>query len=104
MADPRSPVLVVEGVVKEYGAVAKTRALDGVDLTIGPGELTALVGPSGSGKSTLLNLIGLLDRPTAGRVVLGGIDTTVVAETRKKGWRPQPAIDLPALDSQTSTR
>jgi len=75
MADTRSPVLVVEGVVKEYGDAAKTRALDGVDLTVGPGELTALVGPSGSGKSTLLNIIGLLDRPTAGSVVLGGEQT-----------------------------
>ena len=43
-------------------------------------------------------------RLTAKFYVRGGIDTTVVAETRKKGWRPQPAIDLPALDSQTSTR
>ncbi len=75
MAD-REPVLAVEGVVKEFGDVARTRALDGVDLVIGPGELTALIGPSGSGKSTLLNIIGLLDRPTAGRVVLGGEDTT----------------------------
>jgi len=74
------PVLVVEGVVKEYGDVAKTRALAGVDLTVGPGELTALVGPSGSGKSTLLNLIGLLDRPTAGRIVLGGTETTQLDE------------------------
>ena len=78
MAEP--PVLVVEGVVKEYGDVARTRALDGVDLTIGPGEFLALIGPSGSGKSTLLNLIGLLDRPTSGRVVLGGTDTTSLDE------------------------
>jgi len=69
-------VLVVERVVKEYGDLAKTRALDGVDLAIGRGELAALIGPSGSGKSTLLNIIGLLDRPTSGRVVLGGDDTS----------------------------
>jgi lipoprotein-releasing system ATP-binding protein len=53
-----------------------TRALAGVDLVLGRGELTALIGPSGSGKSTLLNIIGLLDRPSSGRVVLNGIDTT----------------------------
>jgi lipoprotein-releasing system ATP-binding protein len=74
------PLLAVEGVVREYGDVARTRALDGVDLTLGPGELTALMGPSGSGKSTLLHIIGLLDRPTAGRVVLGGTDTTRLDE------------------------
>ena len=70
------PVLEVRGVVKDYGAEAATRALDGVDLVVGAGELTALVGPSGSGKSTLLNIIGLLDRPTAGRIVLAGRDVT----------------------------
>ena len=73
MADP---LLAVEGVVKEYGERVKTRALDGVDLALERGEFVALIGPSGSGKSTLLNLIGLLDRPTSGRVVLGGTDTT----------------------------
>ena len=76
----REPVLAIEGVVKEFGDVARTRALDGVDLVVGSGELTALIGPSGSGKSTLLNIIGLLDRPTAGRVVIGGKDTTDLDE------------------------
>ncbi|MBE7451320.1 MAG: ABC transporter ATP-binding protein [Kofleriaceae bacterium] len=80
MAEPPPPVLVVAGAVKEYGAAVKTRALAGVDLAIGPGELTALIGPSGSGKSTLLNLIGLLDRPTAGTIVLGGHDTSTLDE------------------------
>jgi len=66
------PVLVVENVVKEYGDQIKTRALDGVSLTLQVGELTALIGPSGSGKSTLLNIIGLLDKATSGRVVVAG--------------------------------
>jgi lipoprotein-releasing system ATP-binding protein len=69
-------VLHLEGVVKDYGdGQVRTRVLHGVDLEIARGEFTALVGPSGSGKSTLLNLVGLLDRPTAGRVVLAGQDT-----------------------------
>ncbi len=75
-----SPVLVVEHVVKEYGDVARTRALGGVDLTVGHGELMALVGPSGSGKSTLLNIIGLLDRPTSGTVTIAGTQTTGLGE------------------------
>ncbi|HEY6039941.1 MAG TPA: ABC transporter ATP-binding protein [Kofleriaceae bacterium] len=74
------PVLVVENVVKEYGDVARTRALDGVSINLDHGELVALIGPSGSGKSTLLNIIGLLDRPTSGRVVIAGHDTRGLEE------------------------
>ncbi|MDC0682639.1 ABC transporter ATP-binding protein [Sorangium atrum] len=77
MADP---LLVVEGVVKEYGQAVVSRALDGVDLRLERGEFAALIGPSGSGKSTLLNIIGLLDRPTRGRVVVDGKDTTGLDE------------------------
>lgn len=74
------PLLAVEGVVKEYGEAVVTRALAGVDLTLHEGEFCALIGPSGSGKSTLLNVIGLLDRPTRGRVVVNGTDTTGLDE------------------------
>ena len=52
------------------------RALDGVSLTIADGEYVSIMGPSGSGKSTLLNVIGLLDRPTAGQYVLDSRETT----------------------------
>jgi len=70
------PILRTRGVIKDYGARVRTRALAGVDVTIERGEFVALVGPSGSGKSTLLNIIGLLDRPTAGQVLLAGTDTS----------------------------
>ncbi|WP_441288576.1 ABC transporter ATP-binding protein [Sorangium sp. KYC3313] len=81
MADAMAdPLLVVEGVVKEYGQAVVSRALDGVDLRLEKGEFAALIGPSGSGKSTLLNIIGLLDRPTRGRVVVDGKDTTGLDE------------------------
>jgi lipoprotein-releasing system ATP-binding protein len=69
-------LLLVDGVVMEYGKDVVTRALRGVDVRLGAGEFAALIGPSGSGKSTLLNVIGLLERPTAGRLVLAGTDTT----------------------------
>ena len=78
MTDPA--LLSVVGAVKEYGERVKTQALVGVDLTLESGEFVALIGPSGSGKSTLLNLIGLLDRPTRGRVVVSGMDTSGLDE------------------------
>jgi putative ABC transport system ATP-binding protein len=54
----------------------RVRALDAVSLTIADGEYVSIMGPSGSGKSTLLNVIGLLDRPTAGQYLLDGRETT----------------------------
>jgi putative ABC transport system ATP-binding protein len=70
---PREPLVKMKGVSKEYrqGAV-RVSALSGVDLEIFPGEFAALVGPSGSGKTTLLNLIGALDVPTNGELMVGG--------------------------------
>ena len=66
------PLLHLQGVVKEFGREVVTRVLHGVDLELQAGEFVALVGRSGSGKSTLLNLLGLLDRPTAGKLSIQG--------------------------------
>src|SRR5665811_601481 len=56
-------------------------ALRGVDLQISKGEFTAIVGPSGSGKSTLLNIIGGLDNPTEGNVLISGQDISAMSES-----------------------
>jgi putative ABC transport system ATP-binding protein len=68
-----SPILVMKDLCKTYhlGSV-ELRVLKDVNLTIYSGEYVAIMGPSGSGKSTLLNMIGCLDRPTAGDYLLGG--------------------------------
>ena len=73
-----SAIIRIEGVEKRYvlGGEADVLALRGVDLEVGAGTYLAIMGPSGSGKSTLLNLLGCLDRPSAGRYFLGGEDVS----------------------------
>ena len=76
------------GVTKDYRKGREVvRALRGVDLVIGDGEWLAIQGPTGHGKSTLLQLLGGLDRPTAGTVELAGRDLTAMRESRLTGLR-----------------
>ncbi|MEM9039456.1 MAG: ABC transporter ATP-binding protein [Actinomycetota bacterium] len=88
---PRStrstPVLRLADVHKTFPGPSPIHALDGVDLDVARGELLAIVGPSGSGKSTLLNVIGTLDRPTAGRVLLEGRDLARCRDRELAGIR-----------------
>jgi len=82
--------LRLDGVRKTYGVgtPVETEVLHGIDTALERGEFAALIGPSGSGKSTLLNLIGLLDRPTGGRVYIEGQEAGTLEDadlTRLRG-------------------
>ena len=83
-------VLRLEGITKSYniGMPSEVEVLHGIDLELKTGEFVALIGPSGSGKSTLLNIIGLLDRPTKGRLFIEGHETRALSDaetTRLRG-------------------
>ena len=85
---PCSPLVQLSGVEKVYRTgKLEFSALRGVDITIYPGELVAMVGPSGSGKTTVLNMVTGIDRPSAGRVVVDGVDLGALSEERLARWR-----------------
>lgn len=82
-----SAVLELQNVVKAYPGSPPIYALHGVDLSISSGELVAVVGPSGSGKSTMLNMMGALDRPTKGNVVVEGRSLSQMSDRRVSSLR-----------------
>ncbi len=79
-----SAVLALQAVRKSYavGTPVETEVLHGIDLQLSKGEFVALIGPSGSGKSTLLNIMGLLDRPSSGKLLINGQDTSTMNESQ----------------------
>jgi putative ABC transport system ATP-binding protein len=81
-----TPVVEISGLSKRYGSV---HALDHVDFTVQAGEWIAIMGPSGSGKTTLINIIGGLDTPSAGRVVVDGVDTAQLGERELTRYRSE---------------
>jgi len=84
------PLIEVEGVRKVYRRDSlEIPVLDGLDFTVEEGEFVSLMGPSGSGKTTLLNLLAGIDRPTAGKVVVGGEEISRLSESDLADWRSQ---------------
>jgi putative ABC transport system ATP-binding protein len=80
--------LELRRVSKVYGAgPAEVRALRGVELSVAPGELVAIMGPSGSGKSTLLTIAGSLEQPTGGQVLVDGVDLATVSRSERARMR-----------------
>ncbi|MBD5474666.1 MAG: ABC transporter ATP-binding protein [Lachnospiraceae bacterium] len=81
-------ILKCEGVRKVYGAGSnQVVALNGIDLTINKGEFVAIIGASGSGKSTLLHILGSVDKPTSGKVIVDGTDLSGLNRTQSAIFR-----------------
>jgi putative ABC transport system ATP-binding protein len=87
-AETHAPLILLEAVEKSYRmGKLEYRALRGIDLEIGAGELVAVVGPSGSGKTTILNLVTGIDRPTSGTVTVDGRRIDAITEEQLAVWR-----------------
>ena len=79
-------MITIENIHKSFGAL---EVLKGIDLHIEKGEVVSIVGPSGAGKTTLLQIIGTLDRPDTGRVIVDGIDTSKLSAKKLSDFRNQ---------------
>ncbi len=80
MSEGQEWIVETRDLVKVYGDGAQVRALDGVNMRVARGEFVSVMGPSGSGKSTLLNMIGALDQPTGGTVIVNGQDVRQIRD------------------------
>jgi putative ABC transport system ATP-binding protein len=81
-------MIEIENLEKIYRmGTVEVRALDGVTLDIAKGEFLGIMGPSGSGKTTLLHMLGLLDEPTSGRIVIDGMDISLLSDYEKTMFR-----------------
>jgi len=88
MDETEKPILEVRDLSKTYKlGKLEIRALNGINLKVKPGEFVAIMGPSGSGKTTLLNLIGTLDTPTRGTIILDGEDLSKLRESDRNRIR-----------------
>jgi len=81
------PVIELKNLTKVYQNGVEFRALDNANLRLKKGDFVAIVGPSGSGKSTLMHLIGLLDTPSSGTLLIDGKDVTKISDKERSGIR-----------------
>jgi lipoprotein-releasing system ATP-binding protein len=80
-------IIEIRNLTKVYGDGVEVKALDDLSLDIKRGEFLAIIGPSGSGKSTLLHMIGILDTPTSGTILIDGQDVTSMSEDKRSKAR-----------------
>src|SRR5262245_37818935 len=84
------PLVEIENLTKVYRkGTQEVRVLQDLDLSVEAGEFVALMGPSGSGKTTLLNLIAGIDRPTSGRLLVGGRELGRMSRSQLAAWRAE---------------
>ena len=83
-----SPILIGRALTKSWPIPGgRLEVLKGVDITVEPGQTVAIIGPSGSGKSTLLGILGTLDRPTSGELMIGSTNTSKLSDHELGKWR-----------------
>jgi putative ABC transport system ATP-binding protein len=89
LEEEEKPILVISGLHKRYneGKTNEVHALRGIDLTVRKGDMVAIMGASGCGKTTLLNMIGHLDRSSAGKIVIDDIDTNTLSDSQMTAFR-----------------
>ena len=115
-------IIELKNITKIYGTVVKTQVLHDINLTVETGSFNAIIGQSGSGKSTLLNILGTLDQPTSGEILINGIPTSKMKAPQLAALRNETLgfifqfhyllpeftalenVLMPAITSSSSTR
>jgi len=92
-------MIEVRNVTKRYEGKRIVHALRGISFKVGKGEMVATMGPSGCGKSTLLNILGGLDRPSEGAIIIDGIDVSTLDDNALTRIRREKIASLPQVRS-----